>query len=124
MYVVAGKQEDLGAGLYTKVANYRHKVFVEQLGWQLQAIDNAEQDQFDRCDTIYVATRDKQGNISGCARLLPTTQPYLLGDVFPQLLNGMPHPIHRMFGNYPDLPPWILMRKNCAYPGNFLRLLQ
>jgi len=61
MYVVAGKQEDLGAGLYTKVANYRHKVFVEQLGWQLQAIDNAEQDQFDRCDTIYVATREQAG---------------------------------------------------------------
>ena len=119
MYVVAGKQEDLGAGLYMKVANYRHKVFVEQLGWQLQAIDNAEQDQFDRCDTIYVATRDKQGNISGCARLLPTTQPYLLGDVFPQLLNGMPPP------NSPDV--WELSRfaamdfneKKSCVPGQF-----
>ena len=119
MYVVAGKQEDLGAGLYMKVANYRHKVFVEQLGWQLQAIDNAEQDQFDRCDTIYVATRDKQGNISGCARLLPTTQPYLLGNVFPQLLNGMPPP------NSPDV--WELSRfaamdfneKKSCVPGQF-----
>jgi len=43
MYVVTGRQEDLPDGLYTKVANYRHKVFVEQLGWQLQTIDNAEQ---------------------------------------------------------------------------------
>jgi N-acyl-L-homoserine lactone synthetase len=119
MYVVTGRQEDLGAGLYTKVANYRHKVFVVQLGWQLQAIDNAEQDQFDRCDTIYVATRDKQGNISGCARLLPTTQPYLLGDVFPQLLNGMPPP------NSPDV--WELSRfaamdfneKKSCVPGQF-----
>ena len=119
MYVVTGRQEDLPDGLYTKVANYRHKVFVEQLGWQLQAIDNAEQDQFDRCDTIYVATRDQQGNISGCARLLPTTQPYLLGDVFPQLLNGMPPP------NSPDV--WELSRfaamdfntKKSCVPGQF-----
>lgn len=92
MYVVTGRQEDLPDGLYSKVANYRHKVFVERLGWQLQTFDNTEQDQFDRFDTVYVISRDGQGNISGCARLLPTTQPYLLGDVFPQLLNGMPPP--------------------------------
>jgi len=102
MYVVTGRQEDLPDGLYLKVANYRHKVFVERLGWQLQTFDNTEQDQFDRFDTIYVISRDEQGNISGCARLLPTTQPYLLGDVFPQLLNGMPAP------NSPDV--WELSR--------------
>jgi acyl homoserine lactone synthase len=92
MCVVAGRQDDLPDGFYTKIANYRYQVFVEQLGWQLHAFNNAEQDQFDRSDTIYVATRDRQGNISGCARLLPTTQPYLLGDFFPQLLNGITPP--------------------------------
>ena len=102
MNVVTGRQEDLPDGLYSKAANYRHKVFVEQLGWQLQAFDNTEQDQFDRFDTVYVISHDEQGNISGCARLLPTTQPYLLGDVFPQLLNGMPPP------NSPDV--WELSR--------------
>lgn len=102
MNVVTGRQEDLPQGLYSKVANYRHKVFVERLGWQLQAFDNAEQDQFDRPDTIYIVSRDEDGNISGCARLLPTTQPYLLGDIFPQLLNGLPPP------NSPDI--WELSR--------------
>jgi len=102
MHVVTGRQEDLPDGLYSKVASYRYKVFVERLGWQFQAFDNTEQDQFDRFDTVYVISRDGQGNISGCARLLPTTQPYLLGDVFPQLLNGMPPP------NSPDV--WELSR--------------
>jgi acyl homoserine lactone synthase len=102
MYVVSGTQEELPHGLYTKVGHYRHKVFVERLGWQLQTFDNAEQDQFDRFDTAYVISRDQQGNISGCARLLPTTQPYLLGEVFPQLLNGIPPP------NSPDV--WELSR--------------
>jgi N-acyl-L-homoserine lactone synthetase len=74
------------------MANYRHKVFVEQLGWQLQTYGNEELDQFDRPDTLYVVSHDEQGNIAGCARLLPTTKPYLLGEVFPQLLNGMPIP--------------------------------
>jgi N-acyl-L-homoserine lactone synthetase len=36
--------------------------------------------------------QDAAGEIAGCGRLLPTTRPYLLGDVFPQLLNGAPPP--------------------------------
>jgi len=102
IHVVTGRQEELPDGLYSKVAHYRHKVFVERLGWQLQTFNYAEQDQFDRFDTVYVISRDERGDISGCARLLPTTQPYLLGDVFPQLLNGMPPP------NSPDV--WELSR--------------
>jgi len=92
MYVVKGKQENLPAGLYSKVATYRHRVFVEQLGWQLQTFGCTEQDQFDRNDTIYVISKDEHGDITGCARLLPTTSPYLLGEIFPQLLNGMEIP--------------------------------
>lgn len=102
MYVVKGRQEDLPAGLYTKVSNYRHKVFVEQLGWQLKTFNNTEQDQFDRADTIYVISQNEHGDITGCARLLPTNKPYLLGEVFPQLLNRMPIP------NSPDI--WELSR--------------
>jgi acyl homoserine lactone synthase len=49
-------------------------------------------DRFDRADTVYVTVEDGQSRIAGCARLLPTTQPYLLADVFPQLLQGAPPP--------------------------------
>jgi len=35
MSVVTARQENLPNGLYSKVASYRHKVFVERLGWQL-----------------------------------------------------------------------------------------
>jgi N-acyl-L-homoserine lactone synthetase len=51
-----------------------------------------ELDQFDRLDTVYIIAQDGHGCINGCARLLPTNSPYLLGEVFPQLLNGMPPP--------------------------------
>ncbi|HJW10614.1 MAG TPA: acyl-homoserine-lactone synthase, partial [Albitalea sp.] len=34
----------------------------------------------------------ESGDVAGSARLLPTTRPYLLGDVFPQLLHGQPVP--------------------------------
>jgi N-acyl-L-homoserine lactone synthetase len=74
------------------VTHYRQRVFVEQLGWRLQVQDGSETDQFDRPDTVYVMVEDEAGNIAGCSRLLQTTRPYLLSEVFPQLLNGLVPP--------------------------------
>ncbi len=102
MHVMSGTSTGLPKDLYSKVANYRHKVFVEQLGWELQTQDGMELDQFDRHDTVYVVAQDDKGHISGCARLLPTTRPYLLLEVFPQLLNGLLPP------NSPEV--WELSR--------------
>jgi acyl homoserine lactone synthase len=92
MRVISGAVAGLPEGYYGRVTHYRHRVFVEQLGWRLDVQDGAETDQFDRSDTVYVMVEDEAGNIAGCARLLQTTRPYLLGEVFPQLLNGLPPP--------------------------------
>lgn len=91
MDMVAGTADSL-MDTYQRVASYRHRVFIENLGWDLHSLDGMEQDQFDRPDTIYVAARDDDGEICGCARLLPTTRAYLLAEVFPQLLNGLVPP--------------------------------
>lgn len=92
MYVVSGVPIRFSEELYSKVARYRYAVFIEQLGWALQTRDGAELDQFDRPDTVYVVAQDDDDRILGCARLLPTTRPYLLGEIFPHLLNGLPPP--------------------------------
>lgn len=92
MQVISGAAETLPNNLYGRVAEYRHEVFVERLGWQLHTENGMESDQFDRPDTIYVVSHDEQDEITGCARLLPTTGPYLLGEVFPHLLNELPPP--------------------------------
>lgn len=92
MQVITGPAEVLPNNLYAKVAGYRHQVFVEQLGWALHTENGMESDQFDRADTVYVVAQDDNGHISGCARLLPTSRPYLLGEIFPQLLNGLAPP--------------------------------
>lgn len=76
----------------TGLARYRHRVFVEKLGWGLACRDGLEFDQFDRPDTLYLAARDDDGELVGTARLLPTHRPYLLGDVFPQLMGDQPVP--------------------------------
>jgi acyl homoserine lactone synthase len=78
--------------LFSKISHYRYKVFVEKLNWKLDTQNSMELDQFDRPDTVYVVMQDEDGDVAGCARLLPTDQPYLLGEVFPQLLNGLTPP--------------------------------
>ncbi len=92
MNITSGTTERLPEILLTRISSYRHRVFVETLGWELQTRDGMELDQFDRPDTVYVVAQDGQGHVNGCARLLSTDRPYLLGEVFPQLLNGMPPP--------------------------------
>ncbi|WP_459724454.1 acyl-homoserine-lactone synthase, partial [Sideroxyarcus sp. TK5] len=88
MRVISGMPNELSGELFSKISSYRHKVFIEMLGWELQTKQGIELDQFDRPDTVYVVSQDDDGTVNGCARLLPTDRPYLLGEVFPQLLNG------------------------------------
>lgn len=92
MQTICSGQQEFTPEFEVAVAAYRHKIFIERLGWQLPVQGGLERDQFDRADTIYVVARSDEGNICGCARLLPTTHPYLLGEVFPQLMNGSPPP--------------------------------
>lgn len=73
MQIMSGAPDRLPQGLYSKVARYRHKVFVEQLGWELRTQDGAELDQFDRPDTVYVVAQDDEGL---CLRLRPVTPNY------------------------------------------------
>jgi N-acyl-L-homoserine lactone synthetase len=44
-------------------------------------------DQFDRDSTFHVCVCDGDATV-GYARLLPTTEPYLLSEVFPELMDG------------------------------------
>lgn len=92
MRFTVGNPSVLRSELMRDIGRYRHKVFVEKLGWQLQCEGTLEYDQFDRDDTVYVVAHNEHKEVIGTARLLPTTRPYLLGEVFPQLLHGAPPP--------------------------------
>jgi N-acyl-L-homoserine lactone synthetase len=69
----------------------RHEVFKERLDWEVGSQGGKERDLFDDLDPVYIVCEDG-GEVLGSWRLLPTTQPYMLKDVFPELLYGMPAP--------------------------------
>jgi len=92
MNFVCARAHELPTPLYQSLAEYRYEVFVQRLGWELPGEPGCEQDEFDQPDTVHLVARDDDERIVGCGRLLPTTGPYLLESVFPQLLNGLPVP--------------------------------
>ena len=74
------------------MAAFRYRVFVERLGWSLPCCVGCELDQYDDGRARYVLLFDANDRICGCARLRSTSDPYMLRDLFPFLLHGVPAP--------------------------------
>lgn len=71
----------------------RKKIFVDFLKWDVPVVDDRyEMDQYDNDDAIYLIATDPETRMHlSSVRILPTTRPHLLGDVFPQLCaRGVP----------------------------------
>ena len=69
----------------------RKRVFVDLLKWDVPVLDGRfEIDQFDDDRAIYLVLADNSGAHLGSARLLPTMQPHILGDLFPELCEDAP----------------------------------
>src|ERR1700731_836854 len=63
--------------------------FSERLGWDVTVKDGHERDEFDDANPLYLVSVDPDAEeYWGSLRLLPTTGPNMLRDIFPQLLDG------------------------------------
>jgi acyl homoserine lactone synthase len=69
-------------------------VFFERLGWEVKVSNGREVDEFDDTHNVYQLATDDRGAVVGGWRLRPTMLPYMMKDVFPQLLGGKPAPVH------------------------------
>lgn len=67
----------------------RHRVFKERLAWNVTTQDDQEIDDFDASSPVYLLyRRGDEAPIEGCVRLLPSTGPTMLRDVFAGLTDG------------------------------------
>lgn len=60
----------------------RKAVFKDRLGWDVTVRDGWEMDGYDDLNPLYLVSRDGRGAVQGSLRLMPTTGPTLLTDVF------------------------------------------
>jgi len=68
----------------------RARVFQDRMGWDVRVTNGREIDEFDELDPAYVICLDDEYEVVGCARLLQTTGPHMLSDVFYDILDGEP----------------------------------
>ena len=69
---------------------HRKQIFVDFLKWEVPVVDGQyEIDQFDNETAVYLLARDEKTSAHlGSVRLLPSTGPHLLHDLFPYLCDG------------------------------------
>jgi acyl-homoserine lactone synthase len=69
----------------------RKRVFVDLLGWDLPVLAGRyEVDQFDDAHARYLILTDREHRHLASTRLLPTTHPHILGDLFAELCDDAP----------------------------------
>jgi N-acyl-L-homoserine lactone synthetase len=68
----------------------RYRAFIERQRWNLPTYRGLEYDQFDTPAAQYIVWLDKEGDARACVRLIPTTQPYQVKLLWPDLIEGPP----------------------------------
>jgi len=85
--VVEGVDRGDHPDLIDQMFRMRAVVFGERLRWDVRIVDGREMDVFDDEDPVYVLSVDEgTGLLRGAVRLLPTTGPNMLRDVFSALV--------------------------------------
>ncbi|UZW57642.1 autoinducer synthase [Sphingobium sp. JS3065] len=89
-HIIEGSREQEHAALRSMYAA-RKSVFVDLLGWDVPVLEGQyEIDQFDGPQTLYLIAAEPDGTHLGSLRLLPTSGPTLLGDIFDFLCEAGP----------------------------------
>jgi N-acyl-L-homoserine lactone synthetase len=91
----------------------RYRIFRDRLGWAIPVSGDMQVDSFDACYPVYLLQRGDDDQLQGCVRLLPTTGPTMLRDVFPGLLGGQPAPASEAI--------WEASRFGFDFAANHLR---
>lgn len=89
VHVIRRENRHLYAEVLEDYFRIRHQIYVVERKWAaLDRPDKREIDQFDTDDTVYLLALDQRTIVAGM-RLVPTSSPTLLSELFPQLaLNG------------------------------------
>ncbi len=101
VHVITGSNRHLYERELDEHHQIRHRIYIEELRWRglTPRDDKREYDQFDTADTVYLLGLEK-GHVIGGLRLMPTTGPHLIGDVFSRFASerGVPR--------RPDIAEW------------------
>lgn len=88
--VIDGINQHMFSDVLDEMFKLRARVFGDRLGWEVNIVDGRERDMFDDLNPAHVVSINDEGEVVGCMRLLQTTGPHMLADVFNSILDGEP----------------------------------
>lgn len=97
LHVVTQENRHLYTRRLEEMFRLRHEVFIEEQGWDLPTDGQLEIDQFDDENAIYFLYFDGEDEIAATFRIIPTTLPHLISDVFPYLCTDKPPSAENIF---------------------------
>lgn len=90
MRLIPAHRIDDHPDLIDQMFQLRARVFGDRLGWAVEVHNGRERDRFDDLEPLY-ALAVQDGHVIGTFRLLQTTGPHMLADVFRELMpDGVP----------------------------------
>lgn len=94
MHVIALRHLQFGQhlALLTSMYRLRRRVFKDRLAWAVSLSSDLELDVYDTLNPTYLLLMLNERDVVGCVRLLPTTGPTMVANLFPSLLGGKPVP--------------------------------
>jgi acyl-homoserine lactone synthase len=89
--IVTAENRHLFRHALMEMHRQRKAVFIDELGWRLNAETGIEIDAYDAEDVVYLIEADApRAAVTGSARLLPTSRPHLLSEAFADLCDEPP----------------------------------
>ena len=91
--IVTKDNADRHVGQLHQMHRIRKAVFRDRLGWDVTVRGEFEIDEYDALGPSYLLSIDRHVAVNGCVRLLPTTGPNMLRDIFPSFVTraAVPH---------------------------------
>src|SRR5580704_8389817 len=91
--IVTKDNADRHVGQLHQMHRIRKAVFRDRLGWDVTVRGEFEIDEYDALGPSYLLSIDRHVAVNGCVRLLPTTGPNMLRDIFPSFVTSaaVPH---------------------------------
>lgn len=86
IYVINGCDAHRYPKWMDEMHRLRARVFKDRLNWDVEVKDGRERDVFDDLDATYLLSVNATRSVKGTLRLLPTTGPNMLRDVFSALM--------------------------------------
>ena len=84
--IVTKDNADRHVGHLRQMHRIRKTIFKDRLGWDVTVSGALEFDEYDALGPSYLLSIDRHAAVNGCVRLLPTTGPNMLRDIFPHFV--------------------------------------